>query len=88
MSQFDIFSDDSSALSPNEQRARELRMLLHSADHAYYVDAHPITSDREYDTLFKELEQLEQSHPELCTPDSPTQRVGGAPLKEFNQIAH
>ncbi|MFM7157171.1 MAG: NAD-dependent DNA ligase LigA, partial [Bacteroidota bacterium] len=40
------------------------------------------------DTLFKELEQLEQSHPELCTPDSPTQRVGGAPLKEFNQIAH
>ena len=88
MSQFDIFSDDSSALSPNEQRARELRMLLHSADHAYYVDAHPIMSDREYDTLFKELEQLEQSHPELCTPDSPTQRVGGAPLKEFNQIAH
>ncbi|NBO70382.1 MAG: NAD-dependent DNA ligase LigA [Bacteroidetes bacterium] len=88
MSQFDIFSDDSSALSPNEQRARQLRMLLHSADHAYYVDAHPIMSDREYDTLFKELEQLEQSHPELCTPDSPTQRVGGAPLKEFNQIAH
>lgn len=88
MSQFDIFSDDSSALSPNEQRARELRMLLHSADHAYYVDAHPIMSDREYDTLFKELEQLEQSHPELRAPDSPTQRVGGAPLKEFNQIAH
>lgn len=88
MSQFDIFSDDSSTVSPNEQRAMELRNLLHSADHAYYVEAHPIMSDREYDALFKELESLELAYPELCSPDSPTQRVGGAPLKEFNQVAH
>lgn len=88
MSQFDIFSEDSSQFSPKEKRAAELRMLINSADHAYYVDAHPIMSDREYDALFKELESLEHEHPELLMPDSPTQRVGGMALKEFKQVIH
>lgn len=88
MSQFDIFSEDSSQLSPKEKRADELRILINAADHAYYVEAHPIMSDREYDALFKELEALELEHPELLMQDSPTQRVGGKALKEFKQVAH
>lgn len=88
MSQFDIFSEDSSQLSPKEKRADELRTLINAADHAYYVEAHPIMSDREYDALFKELEALELEHPELLMQDSPTQRVGGKALKEFKQVAH
>lgn len=88
MSQFDIFSGETPKRSTQESRAEELRALLHSADHAYYVEAHPIMPDREYDALFKELEALEREYPELLKPDSPTQRVGGTPLKSFNQVAH
>lgn len=71
-----------------EQRILELRDLIRKYDYAYYVDAHPLVGDREYDALFKELQDLEREHPTLVTIDSPTQRVGGEPLKEFKQITH
>jgi DNA ligase (NAD+) len=87
MSQFDIFSADSSDQSPSK-RAEELRAIINSADHAYYVEAHPIMSDREYDAMFRELQDLEQHDSTLLTPDSPTQRIGGSQLKEFVQVMH
>jgi len=87
MSQFDIFSANSSNHSPSK-RAEELRSMINKADYAYYVEAHPIMSDREYDALFRELQDLEVQDPTLLTPDSPTQRVGGLQLKEFVQVKH
>lgn len=54
----------------------------------YYVEARPEISDREYDILYKKLDELEKQFPELVTPDSPTRRVGGAPLKEFRHVHH
>lgn len=69
-------------------RVDELRQLIRKYDKAYYVDAMPLITDKEYDELFRELQELERSFPELITPDSPTQRVGGEPLKEFTQITH
>ncbi len=70
------------------ERVAELRRLIADHDYRYYVLADPKVSDREYDELFAELKQLEGSHPELITPDSPTQRVSGAPLAEFRQVQH
>src|SRR5579859_2973081 len=70
------------------QRAAELRQLLNHHNHLYYVEAKPVISDREFDELFEELKSLEKKHPELISPDSPTQRVGGAPIKGFKQVAH
>jgi DNA ligase (NAD+) len=87
MSQFDIFSSNLSEQSPSK-RAAELRAIINAADHAYYVEAHPIMGDREYDALFRELQDLEQLDPSLLTPDSPTQRIGGTQLKEFVQVMH
>ncbi|HUR27460.1 MAG TPA: hypothetical protein VM509_04685, partial [Planctomycetota bacterium] len=63
------------------KRAEELRSELLRHDRLYYVAAAPEISDAEYDALFRELVELEQAHPELVAPDSPTQRVG-APLPE------
>ena len=57
-------------------------------DHAYYVLAQPTISDREYDRLYHELLELERQFPQLITPDSPTQRVSGQPLKEFKPVQH
>ena len=57
-------------------RAAELRETLDRANHEYYVLDAPTLSDAEYDRLFRELRQIEDAHPELRTPDSPTQRVG------------
>ena len=54
----------------------------------YYRDAAPEISDREFDAMMRELRDLEAAHPELRTPDSPTQRVGGAPLDGFEKVAH
>lgn len=71
-----------------EQRASELRELLREHDRRYYLEAAPTISDREYDLLFRELRELEAAHPELLTPDSPTQRVGGRPLDSFAQVTH
>src|SRR6476620_9940205 len=57
-------------------------------DHAYYVLAQPSISDQQYDRLYHELLDLEQKFPELMTPDSPSQRVGGEPLKAFKPVQH
>ena len=57
-------------------------------DHAYYVLAQPVISDQAYDRLYHELLELEKEFPDLATPDSPSHRVGGAPLKEFKPVRH
>ena len=59
------------------ERVDALRELLHHHAHQYYVLDQPEIPDAEYDRLFRELQALEAQHPELLTPDSPTQRVGG-----------
>ncbi|HEY4318495.1 MAG TPA: NAD-dependent DNA ligase LigA [Herbaspirillum sp.] len=69
-------------------RAAALRAQLQRHNVAYYVLDEPTVPDAEYDRLFLELQQLEQAHPELLTEDSPTQRVGGAPLAMFEQVRH
>jgi len=62
------------------QRLQELRTLLNAAAHAYYVLDAPQMEDAVYDRLYRELLELEEQFPELITPDSPSQRVGGAPI--------
>jgi DNA ligase (NAD+) len=69
-------------------RAAELRRVLEHHNPRYYVLDDPEISDPEYDDLLRELIALEEEHPELRTPDSPTQRVGGTPLERFGQIRH
>jgi DNA ligase (NAD+) len=71
-----------------EQRAGELRRLLAHHNHLYYVLDDPEIGDDEYDALLDELRKIEADHPELRTPDSPTQRVGAAPLDRFEQVEH
>ena len=66
----------------------KLRAQIRGHDHAYYVLAKPIITDREYDTLLAELGELEAAHPDLITPDSPTQRVGGEPIAGFVHVTH
>lgn len=65
-----------------------LKSLIQEHDHNYYVLDEPQISDHEYDQLLRELKDIEDSHPELIASDSPTQRVGGSPISEFNQIQH
>jgi len=72
--------------APN--RMAELCDQIAEHDRRYYEEAAPTISDREYDRLYKELVELEKRFPELVRPDSPTQRVGGKPLKQFEQVAH
>ncbi|MDD4886114.1 MAG: NAD-dependent DNA ligase LigA [Thiomonas sp.] len=69
-------------------RAAALRAEIHRLDHAYYVLDAPLAPDADYDALFRELQRIEAGHPELRTPDSPTQRVGGAPLPQFATVRH
>jgi DNA ligase (NAD+) len=76
-----------SSRSPADQAA-ELRASLHRHAHAYYTLDAPDVPDAEYDRMFRELQALESDHPELLTPDSPTQRVGGAVLDAFAQVTH
>jgi len=71
-----------------DHRASELRQLLNRAAHAYYVLDAPEMEDPVYDRLYRELLELEAAHPELITPDSPTQRVGGAPAQGFQSVRH
>jgi DNA ligase (NAD+) len=71
-----------------EKNIARLREEIRKHDRLYYQDAAPIISDREYDRLYKELVDLETQFPDLLTPDSPTQRVGGKPLQAFAQIQH
>lgn len=68
--------------------AERLREELHHHAHSYYVEARPEISDTEYDRLFKSLLELEKNHPELCSLDSPTQRVGAEPQSKFKTVAH
>jgi len=74
----------------NQARAgiKELTTQLEHHNQLYYQDAEPEISDAEYDSLMGELKKLEATHPDLALPDSPTQRVGGAPLDGFTQIQH
>ena len=69
-------------------RARELRREIARHDRLYYEEAAPEITDREYDALLRELVDLEAAHPDLRTPDSPTQRVAGKPLEGFEQVRH
>ncbi|TMP89958.1 MAG: NAD-dependent DNA ligase LigA [Verrucomicrobia bacterium] len=69
-------------------RIETLRRDITEHNRRYYEEAAPTISDREYDRLYKELVDLETQFPELVTPDSPTQRVGGKPLRAFAQIQH
>ena len=71
-----------------QQRHAELAQELRRHDRAYYVLAAPEVSDFEYDRLYKELQDLERAFPELVTPESPTQRVGGAPTEGFQRVRH
>ena len=71
-----------------EDQITELRKKLHKHNRLYYVENKPIISDHEYDLMFKELVDLEKEHPELIILDSPTQRVGGLPVDDFEQVAH
>lgn len=66
----------------------KLREQIRYHDHKYYLEAAPEISDLEYDKLLQRLKNLEADHPELITPDSPTQRVGDQPVKELPQVAH
>ena len=70
------------------ERAEELRKELEHHNHRYYVLDDPEISDADYDALLNELRDLEAEHPELRTPDSPTQRVGAEPLDKFEQVRH
>jgi DNA ligase (NAD+) len=71
-----------------DARAAWLRNELDRHSHAYYVLDNPTIPDAEYDKLFRELQAIEQEHPDLITADSPTQRVGGMPLPHFPQVRH
>jgi DNA ligase (NAD+) len=71
-----------------EQRARNLQQELRKHNYRYYVLNDPVISDYEYDQLLRELQEIEADHPDLVTPDSPTQRAGTAPAEGFARIPH
>ena len=71
-----------------EQEIAELRREILDHDHRYYVQSKPIVSDVEYDALMRRLRELEEQRPDLITPDSPTQRVSGAPVDGFERYTH
>jgi len=68
-----------------KKRIEQLRELIEYHNYRYYVLDSPEISDEEYDKLYRELVELEKQFPEFITPDSPTQRVGAPPAKEFAQ---
>ncbi len=71
-----------------QRRAEQLARELHDHDYRYYVLADPVIADEEYDRLMRELLDLEAEYPDFRSPDSPTQRVGGEPTKEFRTVTH
>ena len=71
-----------------QEEIQALRRELEQANYEYYVQDNPSMSDYDYDHKLRRLEELEGAHPELITPDSPTQRVGGKPLESFTQVVH
>jgi DNA ligase (NAD+) len=74
--------------SEPQERIDHLRGEINHHNYRYYVQDDPVISDVEYDRLLAELRQLESEHPELVTPDSPTQRAGAPPLEKFVKIRH
>ena len=85
--QTDLFGSDQNSATPAEQATR-LRSEIERYNHAYYVLDAPIVPDSEYDRLFRQLQKLEKEHPELVVPDSPTQRVSGSALIQFEKVEH
>ena len=71
-----------------EKKIQTLREKINFHAHRYYELDDPLIADSEYDQLFQELLNLEELHPELITPDSPSQRVGGKPLEKFKSVRH
>ena len=88
MSNLDLFADTSPSPTDGAERAAQLRAMLHHHAHLYYTLDAPEIPDAEYDRLFRELLAIEVAHPELLTPDSPTQRVGGKALDAFLPVRH
>ena len=89
----DLFSDQGKekgapTFEQDAERAQQLHTLLHRHAHCYYTLDAPEVPDVEYDRLFRELQALEHKHPSLQTPNSPTQRIGGAVLPEFQTVRH
>ncbi|BCX49528.1 NAD-dependent DNA ligase [Haloferula helveola] len=80
--------DDLFSQSPASEKIDALRAEIRRHDELYYNRATPEISDADYDKLFRELEKLEEAHPELADPNSPTQRVGGDPIEGFTQVKH
>ena len=87
MTDNDLFAQQPLPPSP-ASRVISLRERIAHHDRLYYEQAKPEISDREYDLLYRELVELERAHPELITPDSPTQKVGGRPQGSFQQVRH
>ena len=86
MNEPDLFSY---AAAPDpQQRMRDLASLIEHHNKLYYTDAAPAISDADYDKLFRDLEDLERQHPNLRDPNSPTRRVGGAPIDGCQQVRH
>jgi len=71
-----------------ETKITALRRQLQEASYAYYVLDNPTMPDAVYDRLYRELQDLEANHPQLITPDSPTQRVGEKPATQFTSVRH
>ena len=82
----DLFPPE--ALLPDPAHVAQLRRALHEHAHHYYVEDAPTIPDAAYDRMFQELQAIEAQHPELITPDSPTQRVGGRALEQFASVRH
>jgi len=78
------------AMTKEDAQARHTRLAeeIRGHDRVYYIEANPVVSDHEYDRLYHELLDLEKEHPELVSPDSPSQRVGGEPLEGFESVRH
>ena len=71
-----------------QQKIESLRTFLRDCDYRYYILDDPNVSDAEYDSKMKELKELERANPQFITPDSPSQRVSGAPAREFKTVRH
>ena len=80
--------DEKSKEAQVKKRIEELRVEIRRHEHLYYVMDAPVISDAEFDALMKDLKKLEMEHPELVTPDSPSQRVMGKPAEGFKRVAH
>src|SRR5262245_57010953 len=76
------------AAKDTESKIENLRNEIRRHEHLYYVLDAPESSDADFDLLMQELKRLESAHPELITPDSPSQRVGGKPREGFVKVAH